>query len=165
MMQSYRLAPMSAAMWVLTVVAFLVPASLLWFRAAPMTGIAILLLIIYATIWLYGRPTAFDVAARDLYIVWPLRKERIARSNIISATRIDMAGFKTRFGWSIRIGVGGLFGQFGYSWTANEGLVRTYISTLGPFALIELHEGRPLLLTPDRLPDFIRDLSQHQAAS
>ena len=70
---------------------------------------------------------------------------------------IDMAAFKQRFGFSMRIGVGGLWGQFGYSYT-RIGLVDTYFSTMGPWLLLQLRSGRPLLVSPERLEDAKRAL-------
>ncbi len=134
-MQRFALAPMSALMWVLTAVCFALPVVFIILRTLWLVGAALLLL--YLAVWLYWRPSHFEIGGRDLVIAWPLRRERIALSNIVRASVVSRHEFHRQYGRGVRVGVGGLFGQFGFSWTS-RGLVRTYISTLGPFVLLEL---------------------------
>lgn len=58
----------------------------------------------------------------------------------------------------MRIGVGGLFGGFGYLWTTNRGMVEFYITRQDQFVLIDLRKGKSLLLSVDRPEEFVKAL-------
>jgi hypothetical protein len=57
----------------------------------------------------------------------------------------------------MRIGVGGLWGGFGWLWTAKKGFLEFYISRAEGLILIELRQGNPLLITPEN-PERFREL-------
>jgi hypothetical protein len=126
--------------------------------AGVLRGAVLFLVVIYVWVWLWMRPTRFEIGPDSFDVVWPLRRRSVARDDILHAEMIDMAEFKHRYGFSLRIGVGGLWGQFGYSYT-NDGLVDTYFSTMGPWLLLKLRSGRPLLVSPERPEEVARLLS------
>ena len=52
-------------------------------------------------------------------------------------------------GKTMRIGVGGLWGGFGWLWT-RRGLVNFYVSRSDGLVLIERRTARPILITPEK---------------
>ena len=72
-------------------------------------------------------------------------------------TRADL---RQEIGWGMRIGAGGLWGGFGWLWTARRGVVWMYISRLDRFVWVEQANERPLLITPDRDEAFVLALSR-----
>jgi hypothetical protein len=57
-----------------------------------------------------------------------------------------------------RIGVGGLWGGFGWLWTTRRGLVEFYVSRADGMVLIERRGARPLLITPADPEKLLRAL-------
>jgi len=162
---SFRLAPMSPLVAVLTVgllalpVVFVVgglsaPGSV---RFVPF-GLAGLVALLYLGVWLYARPRAFEVDGRGLAIVWPARRRLIPRSEIAGARVLVRERCRAELGWGGRIGVGGLGGGFGWAWTSKRGLVDLYVSRTDGLVLVERRAGRPLLLTPERPDELVRAL-------
>jgi hypothetical protein len=156
---------MSPLMLGMTVVAWSVPVLLALAIArtagpvAPALELVLgALLLLYGAVWLFMRPSRFEVSDRELVVVWPLRRRSIARGAITSAEVVDRAELRRRFGRGMRVGVGGLWGQFGYSLTAKRGRLDTLLSTMGPWVLLEVSEGRPLLISPDEPEAMVRAL-------
>jgi hypothetical protein len=118
----------------------------------------LLLVAIYAWIWLWFRPTRFEVHADRLDIAWPLRRVSIPRADIVSARVIDADAFKREIGWGLRVGAGGLWGGFGWLCTKHRGKVRMYVSRTDRFVWIERRGDIPWLLTPDEMDAFVASL-------
>ena len=159
---TFRLAPMSPPILVLTAVLFALPVAflvlaVLW--TSLLLGPAAFILAIYAWIWLRYRPTEFVVHPRTLEVAWPLKRREIPRDDITTVRVIDRQTLRREAGWGMRVGAGGLFGGFGYLWTANRGLVRMYVSRTDGFVWIERKSDRPWLITPDQPSAFVRALS------
>jgi hypothetical protein len=156
---------MSALIWALTAPLLAVPV-LFAVVASRMSGgvsrlfwvIAGLLAVMYAVIWLYARPTRFEVGPDGLVIVWPGRRRRIDRRDISGARVLASGQFRPEFGWAARVGVGGLWGGFGWAWTSRRGLLDLYVSRTDGCVLVERRSGRGLLLTPERPDEFVRAL-------
>ena len=130
------------------------------FAGAQALGIpAVLVAVLCAWVWLRWRPSRFTVENGGFEIVWPLKRRRVAREEILSARVIDRAQLKVELGWAIRIGVGGLWGGFGRLWTKRRGLVRMYISRTDRFVWIETAQGGPWLITPESPEAFVQALS------
>jgi hypothetical protein len=126
---------------------------------SPALVVAALLGVLYAAVWLFYRPRGFSVSPREVKIEWPLRRRSIARVEIVSARLVSARDVKQELGFCMRIGVGGLWGGFGWLWTSRRGLVDFYVSRTDELVLIERRAGRPLLITPDRAADFVRALA------
>jgi hypothetical protein len=161
---TYRLAPMSPEIAVLTVV--LLPLPLVFLALAALwtpllLAPALFILVIYAWIWLLSRPTAFVVHPRTLEVTWPLKRREIPRDDIQAVRIIDRPTLRREVGWGMRVGAGGLFGAFGYLWTTKRGLVRMFVSRTDRFVWIERKSERPWLITPDQPDAFVRALSTH----
>jgi len=159
---SFPLAKMSPSILTLTLVLFVLPVGFL--AGALLEGQvlfvpAVLLIALYAWVWLRLRPSRFIVHRRGLEVVWPLRRREIAREEISSARTVERQELKKEIGWGIRIGAGGLWGGFGWLWTKRRGLVQMYISRTDGFVWIETVRGRPWLITPENSEAFVSALS------
>lgn len=154
-MLPYRsdLAPMSGAIRVITVLLLAIPVA---FIGLPLAGVAPPLLFwvglgvvaLYGAIWIWWRPTAFEVGPEGLSIVFPGRTRRIPAHDLATARTLTSREFLGEFGVALRIGAGGLWGGFGWLWTWRRGMVEFYVAGLDRYLLIERRAGRPLLVTP-----------------
>jgi hypothetical protein len=159
---TFRLAPMSRAILVLTIVmlalfvAMAAAAAFAWRILAIPAGF---LAVIYLWVWLRFRPTRFVVHPHEIEVIWPLKRRRIARSHLLDVRRIDAADLRNLLGWFARVGVGGLWGAFGWLWTQKRGIVQTYISRTDHFVWLERGDTeRPWLITPERPDEFVAAL-------
>jgi hypothetical protein len=125
---------------------------------------ALLLVALYAWIWLRFRPTRFVVRPDALEVIWPLRRRRIGRDSIASVRRIDGRELRRDAGWCLRVGAGGLWGGFGWLWTQRRGIVQMYVSRTDDFVWIERVGDRPWLITPEQPAAFVHALSSGRPA-
>lgn len=162
-MQAFPLAPMSGIVRGLTWLLLGLPALFLGIgvsvpnpesRVLCVTGLGVALL--YLGIWLYSRPTRFELTPAELVLVWPVRRRRIPRSDIRRVRLLDREAIRPELGWTIRVGAGGLWGTFGWLWTSRLGKVDTYVSRADHWVLVERAAGRPLLINPERPEEFVR---------
>ena len=158
----FRLAPMSAPILALTSIVLLLPAlfllvSLVWRTQLALPGI--ILLILYAWVWARFRPSRFIIAQNGLGVVWPLKSRTIPRSEITDVRLMEAPTLRQEIGWGVRIGVGGLWGGFGWLWTKRRGLVQMYISRTDRFVWIERAGARAWLITPIDPEAFVRALT------
>jgi len=127
--------------------------------AAPRTGgamfvTAVGLLLLSAEVWLFHRPSHFAVRPGELVLQYPLRRKAIALTGLTGAEAVTAAELRARFGWALRVGVGGLFGGFGWLYTP-KGWVEMDISRTDGLVLLTFAGRMPLLLTPDEPAAFI----------
>ncbi|HEY7142119.1 MAG TPA: PH domain-containing protein [Methylomirabilota bacterium] len=120
-------------------------------------GVTALVLVLYASVWLLWRPTAFEVDAAGLRILWPLRARGIPAREIGETVVLSREAFRREFGWGMRIGAGGLWGGFGWLYTS-KGLLGLYVSRTDRVVLVRLRTGRPLLVTPEGDDRFVAAL-------
>jgi hypothetical protein len=159
---TYRMAPMSAPILVLTLVLLALPPvfALLAMRGTSLLAVpALFMVVLYAWVWLWFRPTEFRVGPDAIEVIWPLRRREIPRREISAVRLIDRATLRREVGWGIRVGAGGLWGGFGWLWTTRRGLVRMYVSRIDHFVWIERGPAQPWLITPDHPDAFVRALS------
>lgn len=159
---SFPLAPMGLGIRALSLVLVLLGvgfvvmsrfnARVAWLPAALLLGLA-------AAVWLLWRPTRFVVAPGVLALEYPVRTKRIALAGLESVELITAGGFKERFGWAMRVGVGGLFGGFGWLRTA-RGWVEMDISRVDGMVLLTFAGRTPLLVTPEDPEAFIDSVQQ-----
>jgi hypothetical protein len=121
---------------------------------------ALLLILIYAWVWLRFRPTNFMVYRDALEIIWPLKRHSIPREEITAVRQVDGEELTREIGWGTRVGAGGLWGGFGLLWTRRRGIVQMYISRTDGYVWIERGQKRPWLLTPLQPEEFIRALRE-----
>jgi len=163
MERRFRLAPMSRSIAVLTAVAWGVPAlfvGLAAFRIAPlfMLGVGFAVAALYGAIWLWFRPASFGLSGAGLELGFPGRRAIVEAREVTGARRLEAADFKREFGFGLRVGVGGLWGGFGWLWTRLGGWVEFYVSRTDGFVLVERRGGTPLLLTPEDPEGFAEAL-------
>jgi hypothetical protein len=159
--QAFPLAPMSGCIRTLSAALCLLPvgfvaSSLLW--GAPPLGVGPLLAALYVWVWLWMRPGGFVVQPYAIEVNWPLRRRRIARSGIHEVRLIERAALLEITGKCMRVGVGGLWGGFGWLWTQHRGIVQMYISRSDGLVWIERGAERPWLITPESPEAFVRAL-------
>jgi len=171
--RAFRMAPMDALNTVLTVVVAVIP---LGFMTPPVlsaafgqpgtpvlliggiTGsISLLVVALLAGIALYARPTRFVLSPEGLRVVWPVRERMIRLGEITGVELIDRAEFRSRYGRGVRIGAGGFLGGFGWLKTDRQ-TFDFYISRVDRFAVVYVRTGHPLLITPESLDEFVREL-------
>ena len=160
--QSFRLAPMSPLIWMLTLALLAVPAI---FFSTAIVGRhllkvpALCIIVMYIWIWLRFRPTRFVVYPDRLEVRWPLKRRSIPRKDIAAVRLSDKRALYGVTGWGMRVGAGGLWGGFGWLWTQRRGIVQMYISRTDGFVWIERVGDRPWLITPAQPAAFVRALS------
>jgi hypothetical protein len=114
--------------------------------------------LLLAGLWLYMRPTCFELSSAGLDLVWPLRRERIPLGTLAGVELLSRAAVNARYGRGYRFGAGGFGGGFGKLITPKQ-TFRMYISRLDQHVLIHAREGMSLLLTPADAPGFVERLS------
>jgi hypothetical protein len=160
--KSFRLAPMSPLILVLTLVLLALPVVFVTstaIRGGPLAIPGFLLLAIYAWVWFRFRPTLFVVRPEVLEVMWPLKRRQLRRQEISDVRLIDKEELRRKTGWGMRVGAGGLWGGFGWLWTERRGIVQMYISRTDGFVWIERGDQRPWLITPEHPTAFVRALS------
>lgn len=160
-MQTFRLAPMSTGIRVLTVLLLLLPAVMLvgvMLVSRALLGPLVLVCLTYPWVWLRFRPTAFVITPRTVEVVWPLKRRQISRAGIRNVRLIDGHAFRREVGWAVRVGAGGLWGGFGWLWTGRRGIVQMYVSRTSGLVWIERGSERTWLITPERPEEFVRQL-------
>ncbi len=73
----YRLAPMSAVMWILTIALLAIPVAL---AGVGLLMVGLALTILYLWVWLWMRRRHFVVDEDAMVIAWPFRSRRIERT-------------------------------------------------------------------------------------
>jgi hypothetical protein len=119
--------------------------------------------LIYASVWFMWRPARFEVDARVLRIVWPIRAREIRRDDVEGAQVLDLRSFRDKYGSGMRIGAGGLWGGFGLLKT-RKATFSMWISRLHGLVIVRLHRARPLLLTPEDPERFVEMFAKTQAS-
>jgi hypothetical protein len=160
----FGLAPMSTDIRVLTWIVLALPLALALGASqargpvqAVLVAVSAVILVLYATVWLFWRPTAFEVDGSSLRILWPLRVRIIPAHEVAEAAMLSREAFRREFGWGMRIGAGGLWGGFGWLYTS-KGLLGLYVSRTDRLVLVRLRTGRPLLVTPESDERFVAAL-------
>ena len=150
-MRYFPLAPMSGLIKGLTILMLALPASLL---IEPLTRfVALGLGVMYLIVFLFTRPTGFEITPRTVVVVFPLWRREI--NGITNARLTDSDNLKQTYGRLLRVGVGGLWGGFGWLWSAKS-WVEMYISRTDGYVLLERDGGIPLLITPERSEEVVR---------
>lgn len=160
--ESFRLAPMSGVIRTLTVALCVLPVALMA-SAAFYRGLAVpalLMLAIYAWVWLRFRPTRFDVHPWGLEVAWPFKRRTLRRDEISAVRMVGTRELRSEIGWCLRIGAGGLWGAFGWLWTSRRGIIQMYVSRTDGFVWIERAHGKSWLITPERPDAFVRALER-----
>ncbi len=160
-MRSFPLAPMSALFLWLTVGLMPLPFVFLLAPGGPtepiLRGTGLFVALIYASVWFWWRPSRFEIDADALTAVFPMRRRRTPRAEILRAEVLDMAAFRARWPRAMRVGAGGLWGGFGWL-RSSRGWVEFYISRMDRLVLIERRDRIPLLISPADPEAFVQAL-------
>ena len=163
--RSFRLAPMCGLIGGLTLALLALPVvlgiSFLRSLPAPALWIPGAIALLYLSIWLWWRPSRFDLDSAGLTIRWPLRRQHIPWREIRAARRLVRSELRSELGFAARVGAGGLWGGFGWLWTRRRGLLDLYISRTDGVVLIERSPGRALLITPEHPEEFSHSVRLH----
>jgi len=157
----FRLAPMSPSIRWLSVALLLLPVAFIvsgTLGGSPLLVPGLLMVALYVWAWLWMRPSRFVVHAGDIEVIWPLRRRRIPRAGIRDVRLLDKAALRAVTGSAARVGVGGLWGGFGWLWTQHRGIVQMYVSRSDGLVWIERGKERPWLITPENPEEFVRAL-------
>jgi len=159
--KNFQVARMSPLILGLTVLVLALPPALVVGALLGRRMLALpaaFLVVLYIWVWLWFRPTRFVVHGGGIRVVWPLRNCEIPREDISIARVVERRDLLREIGFALRIGVGGLWGGFGWLWATRRGLVRMYITRTDRFVWIERVGGRPWLITPENPDEFVRAL-------
>jgi hypothetical protein len=164
MTASFPLAPMSRGIGILTGVLLGIPLLLLALAwsvpgLSVFSAVAAAMVALYAAIWIWWRPTGFEVSPEGLRIRFPGRSRLLPARDLAGARPLASGELRSEVGLALRIGVGGLWGGFGWLWTQHRGLVEFYVSRLDGLVWIERHGGRPLLVSPADPSGLVRALT------
>ena len=165
-MKNFRIAPMNTMIRIITLGLLALPVLFVLsavFGRAILIAPTILLVGLYAWVWLRFRPTQFVVHQDVLEVIWPLKRRKISRDSISDVQIVNCRDLKTLVGWGMRVGVGGLWGGFGWLWTQRRGIVQMYISRINDLVWIDRTAGRPWLISPERPQEFVQALSSSQS--
>jgi hypothetical protein len=143
---------MSGLFFWLTALVLPLPLLMLWIGLATGSGPLIwapaaFVTVVYLFVWLYMRPTCFELSATSLDIVWPLRRLQVPLAAIARVELLSSADFRSRYGYGYRIGAGGLWGGFGLL-KMKSVTFRFYISSMDGYVIVHCRSDRPLLITP-----------------
>jgi Bacterial PH domain len=160
-MTSFRLAPMCRLIRGLTLILLALPVVFLLtaiYGPSLLEAPALLLVALYAWVWLRLRPNRFVVHPGMVEVIWPLKRREIPRASISGVRLIDKATLRREAGRGLRVGAGGLGGGFGWLWTQRRGIVQMYVSRIDGLVWIERVNDRPWLVTPEQPEAFVRAL-------
>lgn len=155
---SFPLAPMSPVIRGLTIALLLLPVFIGLFGVISRKWFLIIIffffLILYSFVWLWCRPSEFVVTSNQLKIVFPAWTRKIPIQDLYNIRILSKENFQQEYGFSVRIGVGGLWGGFGWLWTQKQGFLEFYVSQTANFVLIKRYHGNNLLLTPSKMEEM-----------
>ena len=165
MTQAFRLAPMAPLIRALTWLLWALPVGFAVAAVASPRGLgllwlALLLLLLYGAVWVWWRPSRFEVSSLGVTLVFPGRRRTIPVLDIVAANVLTRQAFRDQFGRAVRVGVGGLWGGFGWLRTGG-GWVEFYVSSLDRYVLIRRQRHLPLLISPEHPEQMVAALQQH----
>ncbi len=151
--QRFPLAKMSRAIRGLTLFLLAVPIAFIVLAVsagASLAWPALLVAGLYLAVWLAARPACFEVDPSFLHVCFPLWTRRIPRASLAAVRPIEARALRGELGFALRVGVGGLWGAFGWLWSRRRGWIELYVSRSDGLVWIERRGAVPLLITPQR---------------
>lgn len=164
-MTSHAIAPMSKSFLVMTGMLLLLPFVMLATvgrvpepAAYVMYGAIAFMVLLYALVWLWWRPSRFELGQDALVIHWPLRQRAFPYRELSYAELTSFDRIHQQHGQGLRVGAGGLFGAFGRYVTKKTTLLM-YVTRMDRLVLVAGAE-KPLIISPADPEDFVVRLSQ-----
>jgi hypothetical protein len=152
-LRTFEVAPMAVAFILMSGVVLAIPVIFVLIGLSDpllrttFVGTAAMVVVGAAGVWFFYKPTAFELEDDALVLRFPLRTIAIPRSDIASARVLSRSELRETLGFAMRVGVGGLFGVFGWLWSTKRSWVQIYVTSTGGWVLVERRAGRPLLLS------------------
>lgn len=162
MNRRFSLAPMSGLIRGLTWL--IVPLPLVFVAGSTLGGaeaarilfaVGGVLALLWLAVWTFFRPSGFTVGREGLTIEFPGRRLHVPKADLATASLMNLAELYPRYGVAARVGVGGLWGGFGWLWSAQRGWVDLYVTRTDRWVLVERKNGKDLLLNPDDAEAFV----------
>ena len=123
--------------------------------AQILSGVGGALAVLWLAVWTFFRPSGFTVGPEGLTIEFPGRRLHVPRAELATAAIMKLAELRPRYGVAARVGVGGLWGGFGWLWSTERGWVDLYVTRTDRWVLVERKNGKDLLLNPDNAEAFV----------
>jgi hypothetical protein len=128
-------------------------------EAAAIPFVVSFFALVFGVVWLWSRPTSFVLDGEALTVRYPVRRYVYPRSQLTTARILDRRELERELGLALRIGVGGLWGVFGWLWTRRRGLVDVYVSRTDEYLWIERRGRRPIVLTCEDVRELRAELA------
>lgn len=122
-------------------------------------GSAVMVAVAALGVWVFYKPTRVVVDDDELEIQFPMRTIAVSRAEISGARVLARSQFRETLGFALRVGVGGLFGVFGFLWSNKLGWVTIYVTSTDNWVLIQRRGAGPLILTPKDADGLVRALT------
>jgi hypothetical protein len=123
--------------------------------------LAILLMIIYL-ICLLLKPLNYEITGNELIIRRLIKSVHIDRSDIESLELLD----KSKLRGTVRtFGVGGLFGWYGKFANSQLGDMTWYVTRRDKIVLINIKDGKKILISPDEAVAFLTEFKDIKSIS
>lgn len=118
------------------------------------------LALLWLAVWTFFRPSGFTVGDDGLTIEFPGRRLRVPKAELATAALLTLAEIYPRYGVAARVGVGGLWGSFGWLWSQERGWVDLYVTRTDRCVLIGRKNGKDLLINPDDPETFVAAIQE-----
>ncbi len=125
------------------------------------------MVIAYASIWLFLRPSQLEVTPEYLIIDFPLRSVEIARSEVEDVEVFEGRRFTDEQGGRLAVWTAGVLGTLGPVATS-QGSYETYLSRSTHLVVVRRRTGAPLLLSPAhprRFAEVVRPAVRRRSAT
>ncbi|HHO53006.1 MAG TPA: hypothetical protein ENK18_19545 [Deltaproteobacteria bacterium] len=110
-------------------------------------AIGSVLVVVYAGIWLFGRPSQLEITPQGLIIHFPMRLLELDRACITGVEVFEGTRFLQEHSTALRLGVSSLWGGFDWLW-GRASAREVYLSRRSDLVVVSLAGRRPLLLSP-----------------
>jgi len=120
----------------------------------------VLLVVIYAWVWLRFRPGKFVIHPDGLEVIWSFKCRQVFSEDITKVSVVDRHALRQETGWGIRgRRCGRTLGWLGWLWIKRRDIGQVYVLRTDRFVRIERTGDRPWLITPERPEAFVQALS------
>jgi hypothetical protein len=165
----FPIAAMDGWMRGLTAVLLLLPPAFMLGGLLPGAGLVLLptgfaLVLLYAAIWLWARPTELEVTPEALVLRFPATARVVPRGVVTSVEIHEGTRFTDEVGWGMRVGAGGLWGAFGLL-VCRDATYEMYVTRRSDLVVVQRRGLRPLLLSPADPVGFARALAPARGGS
>lgn len=130
-------------------------------RADLLGAVGSVLVVVFAGLWLFGRPSQLEVTDDALVLRFPMHTLVLPRSHITGVEVFEGRSFLREHSSPIRLAASALWGGFDRLWGPARAY-EAYLSRRSDLVVVSLTGRRPLLLSPADPAGLARALT-HQA--